>query len=372
MLSHDSRRATFDRIPAPAVHLLGAGVCLLIWLLRLLLSRRARSRFAARPVLGIVLMLVLALAASFYLSFQYQVWQIDREFARRDAARRVTLAQAQTLGGVLMPAGARLTLAKEGELETFTEALFDRRRRPLAFVSPASNATCTPTTIPRRTRSCAAIRTPSTCGRGPAAGRGLVVRYEPETAPARGGRGNAARIRRMRAGRGNAIEGAWGTGRPEPSCCGWGGVVYTDGHREPVNWMVRVRDPLGLPLAGLTLGRPTVQLDENRQLLAVSDAELACPLTLGEMRYPAGTQVKTAGYPLRQRFPSQSWVFSPVAPGQATRAGQSQPVNDGTAVVQAPGGAVLGLLSNEEAGVPRFARIIVNETDPQEPPVRCP
>ena len=36
-------------------------------------------RFAARPVLGIVLMLVLALAASFYLSFQYQVWQIDRE-----------------------------------------------------------------------------------------------------------------------------------------------------------------------------------------------------------------------------------------------------------------------------------------------------
>ena len=100
-------------------------MCLLIWLLRLLLSRRARSRFAARPVLGVVLMLVLALAASFYLSFQYQVWQIDREFARRDAARRVTLAQAQTLGGVLMPAGARLTLAKEGELETFTEALFD-------------------------------------------------------------------------------------------------------------------------------------------------------------------------------------------------------------------------------------------------------
>ena len=44
---------------------MGAGVCLLIWLLRLLLSRRARSRFAARPVLGVVLMLVLALAASF-------------------------------------------------------------------------------------------------------------------------------------------------------------------------------------------------------------------------------------------------------------------------------------------------------------------
>ena len=69
------------------------------------------------------------------------------------------------------------------------------------------------------------------------------------------------------------------------------------------------------------------------------------------MRYPAGTQVKTAGYPLRQRFPSQSWVFSPVAPGQATRAGQSQPVNDGTSVVQTPDGAVLGVLSNEEAGV---------------------
>ena len=77
------------------------------------LSRRARSRFAARPVLGIVLMLVLALAASFYLSFQYQVWQIDREFARRDAARRVTLAQAQTLGGVA-DAGRRAADAGEG------------------------------------------------------------------------------------------------------------------------------------------------------------------------------------------------------------------------------------------------------------------
>ena len=201
---------------------LGAGVCLLIWLLRLLLSRRARSRFAARPVLGVVLMLVLALAASFYLSFQYQVWQIDREFARRDAARRVTLAQAQTLGGVLMPAGARLTLAKEGELETFTEALFDPPA-PAFGLRVSRIERYLHTDYDSKTYE-ELRRYPHTIhlwGEGPA-GRGLVVRYEPETAPARGGRGNAARIRRMRAGRGNAIEGAWGAGRPEPSCCGWG------------------------------------------------------------------------------------------------------------------------------------------------------
>ena len=226
---------------------LGAGVCLLIWLLRLLLSRRARSRFAARPVLGIVLMLVWRWPPATCHS-NTRCGRLTAN-SRRDAARRVTLAQAQTLGGVLMPAGARLTLAKEGELETFTEALFDPPAPAFGLVSPASNATCTPTTIPRRTRSCAAIRTPSTCGaRARRSRAGCAIRAE--TAPARGGRGNAARIRRMRAGRGNAIEGAWGTGRPEPSCCGWGGVVYTDGHREPVNWMVRVRDPLGLPLAG--------------------------------------------------------------------------------------------------------------------------
>lgn len=353
---------------------LGAGVALLIWLLRLLLSRRARSRFAARPVLGAALMLVLALAASFYASFQYQMWRIDREFARQDAARRVTLAESRTLGGVLMPVGARLTLAKEGELETYTEALFDSP--VLAYgVRVSRIERYLHTDYDSKTYE-EIRRYPHTIhlwGAGPQSVEGwqcdtsqkLRLRVEDE--------GARTEFAECALAEGNAIEGGagrWPVGT-EVLRMG-GGVVYTDGHREPVNWMVRVRDPLGLPLAGLTLGRPTIQLDENRSLLAVSDAELACPLTLGDMRYPAGTLVKTAGYPLRQRFPSQSWVFSPVAPGQAMRAGQSQPVIDGMSVVQAPDGAVLGVLSNDEAGVPRFARIIVNENDPQEPPVRCP
>ena len=229
---------------------LGAGVCLLIWLLRLLLSRRARSRFAARPVLGIVLMLVLALAASFYLSFQYQVWQIDREFARRDAARRVTLAQAQTLGGVLMPAGARLTLAKEGELETFTEALFDRRRRPLASCLPHR-------TLPahrlrfqdvRGAAPLSAHHPPG--GEGPQQVEGwlcdtsqkLRLRVEDE--------GTRPEFAECVLAGGNAIEGGVGHWPAGTELLRMGRRRHTDGHREPVNWMVRVRDPLGLPLAG--------------------------------------------------------------------------------------------------------------------------
>ncbi|MBR8655098.1 hypothetical protein KDH83_17485 [Achromobacter sp. Marseille-Q0513] len=348
-------------------------MALLIWLLRLLLSRRARSRFAARPVLGAALMLVLALAASFYVSFQYQMWRIDREFARQDAARRVTLAEAQTLGGVLMPVGARLTLAKEGALETYTEALFDSP--VLAYgVRVSRIERYLHTDYDSKTYE-EIRRYPHTIhlwGAGPQSVEGwqcdtsqkLRLRVEdPDGRP---------EFAECVLAVGNPIEGGTGTWPAGTEVLRMNGTVYTDGHREPANWMVRVHDPLGLPLAGLTLGRPTVYLDENHRLLTVSEAELACPLTLGEMRYPAGTQVKTAGYPLRQRFPSQSWVFSPVAPGHATRAGQPQPVNDGMSVVQAPDGAVLGVLSNEEAGVLRFARIIVNETDPQEPPVRCP
>ena len=234
------------------------------------------------------------------------------------------------------------------------------RRRPLAFVSPASNATCTPTTIPRRTRSCAAIRTPSTCGARARSRSRLVVRYEPETAPARGGRGNAARIRRMRAGRGQCHRrgvGHWPAGTE----------LLRMGRRRH-GWAPRAGELDGSRArsAGCrwraTLGRPTVQLDENRQLLAVSDAELACPLTLGEMRYPAGTQVKTAGYPLRQR--RRSPVFSPVAPGQATRGS--------VAAGERWHGGGAGAGRRRAACCPtksaRFARIIVNETDPQEPP----
>ena len=234
-------------------------------------------------MLGVVLMLVLALAASFCHS--NTVWQIDREFARRDAARRVTLAQAQTLGGVLMPAGARLTLAKEGELETFTEALFD---------PPALWPACLPhRTLPalrfqdvRGAAPLSAHHPP--VGRGAAAGRELVCDTSQKL-----------RLRVEGEGTQNSPNACWPRAMPSKGrgalagrnrVAAYGEASSTDGHREPVNWMVRVRDPLGLPLAGLTLGRPTVQLDENRQLLAVSDAELACPLTLGEMRYPAGAR----------------------------------------------------------------------------------
>ena len=288
-------------------------------------------------MLGIVLMLVLALAASFYLSFQYQVWQIDREFARRDAARRVTLAQAQTLGGVLMPAGARLTLAKEGELETFTEALFD---------PPAPAFGLRVSRIERYLHTDYDSKTYEELRRYPhtihlwGGGRSrsrLVVRCEPELRLRVEGRGQ------------NSPNACWPGAMPSRGVGHWpagtellrmGGVVYGWAPRAGELDGSRARSA-GAAAGGLTLGRPTVQLDENRQLLACRMPSWPA-LTLGEMRYPAGAQVKTAGYPLRQRFPSQSWVFSPVAPGRDAR-GSSQPVNDGTAVVQAPGGAVLEL-----------------------------
>ena len=101
----------------------------------------------------------------------------------------MTLAQAQTLGGVLMPAGARLTLAKEGELETFTEALFDPPA-PAFGLRVSRIERYLHTDYDSKTYE-ELRRYPHTIhlwGEGPA-GRGLVVRYEPETAPARGGRG---------------------------------------------------------------------------------------------------------------------------------------------------------------------------------------
>ena len=153
------------------------------------------------------------------------MWQIDREFARRDAARRVTLAQAQTLGGVLMPAGARLTLAKEGELETFTEALFDPPA-PAFGLRVSRIERYLHTDYDSKTYE-ELRRYPHTIhlwGEGRSRSRaGCAIRARNCACAWR--TKDAARIRRMRAGRGQCHRRGVGAGRPEPSCCVWGGVV---------------------------------------------------------------------------------------------------------------------------------------------------
>jgi len=347
-------------------------VVALLWLLRLLFFTRARARFADRPKRSAALMLALVLASGFYVSFQYHVWKIDREFERRDAARHVTLAEARTLGGVAMPAGARLVLEKEGDLETYAEAAFDTPI--IAFGLLADR-------IQRVLRTDYDDKTYAELGRYPLSvhvwGPGAQVIEDwrcDTTRPVRfdaEDKGRRIAFAACELAEGNRVAGEDAVLPAGAEVLRKDGNVYTDGHREPVSWMIRVQSPVGVRLGGLALGRPVIYLDEDRRLHSVEDAVLACPMELGELRYAAGTQVRSAGYALHKRYPAQAWVFSPVGEAGAKRAGQSD-VPDGQSVVQMPDGEVLAVLSHAQAGVHRFDRIVVSDEPPDDPPVRCP
>ena len=103
-----------------------AGLVLLGWALALVASGGARRTVRKYWKTSSLLFVVLVIPFAFYAWVQTVIWQIEREGARREAARNVTLAAATTVGGVAMPAGTRLKLQDEGQLETYVEAEFPR------------------------------------------------------------------------------------------------------------------------------------------------------------------------------------------------------------------------------------------------------
>lgn len=101
-----------------------AGVVLAIWGVVLAVSASHRRTVRKHWKKSAVLFVVLAVPFAFFAWVHTIVWQIERESERAEAARNVTLEQAATVGGVAMPAGTRLKLQDEGQLETYVEAEF--------------------------------------------------------------------------------------------------------------------------------------------------------------------------------------------------------------------------------------------------------
>ncbi|SSW72860.1 hypothetical protein [Achromobacter agilis] len=344
------------------------GLALLGWLAVLAFSRGARQRFARGPWLHGILLLVLAAVSAFYLSFEYMRWTIGREYARREAARRVTLQQPQTLGGVSMPAGTRLVLEREEQLERYTEATFD---------APVQAFGMQATHILRYLRTGYDPKTYEETGSYPHTldirGTGVQrvagwlcdttqkVEFDVKDEGARTEFESCTLAAGNRVGEVELPAGAEVQARE--------GQTFTNGHVEPLRWYVSVDSPEPLAVSGILLGRPGLRLDDELRLLGVASGALACPLQLGPYRYPAGTRVQSTGYPLNERLPG-AWIFSPDHGMVATREdGEELPA--GMSVMQRGDGEVLATLPNAEAGVMLFATIEVEGAPPQAS-VRCP
>lgn len=349
-----------------------AGLALLGWALVLVASGGARRTVRKYWKTFSLLFVVLAVPFAFYAWVQAVIWQIGRESDRREAARNVTLEATTTVGGIAMPAGTRLTLQDEGQLETYVEAEFPQ---PVAMYGvQASRATRyldadydseTYALRGRHPRSVLLRGAGSQAVQGWQCDATQDIEFDVEAD------GALKMLNKCVLGPGNRAEAL--DLAPGSIVYGSSGTVYTDGSRDPDQWRIEVKDPAAVKVYGLPLSEPRLYLDGERRLLRVSDAELACPTRFGGVDYAAGTQVKTAR---RGRgddcepYPGVL-VLSPWNGQVAKREGQAD-VPEGMSVMQTLAGEVVDVVKNDTVGVFHFATIIVGDDMPQPTRARCP
>ncbi|MGB3430929.1 hypothetical protein [Achromobacter sp.] len=350
-----------------------AGLALLGWALVLAVSASARRTVRKYWKTSSLVFLVLAMPFAFYAWVQTVVWQIEREGARAEAARNVTLQETTTVGGTAMPAGTRLKLQDEGQLETYLEADFPQ---PVTMYGvQASSAR-------RYLHTDYDSETYALRGRYP---RNVILRGAAGSQEVLGWQCDAtqdiefevASDGAMKAfdkcvlGPGNRVE----TVDLAPGSVVYGstGTVYTDGSSDPDRWRIEVKNPVAVRIFGLPLSKPRLYLDDARRLLRVSDAELACPTRFGGVSYAAGTQVKSARRGRgdeREPYPGVL-VLSPWD-GQAARRDGQADVPEGMSVMHTLAGEVVGVVKNDMVGVFHFATIIVGDEEPEANRASCP
>ncbi|MDF8360540.1 hypothetical protein [Achromobacter anxifer] len=349
-----------------------AGLVLLAWAVVLVASGGARRAVRKYWKTSSLVFIVLAVPFAFYAWVQTVIWQIEREGARAEAARNVTLQEATTVGGTAMPAGTRLKLQDEGQLETYLEAEFPQ---PVAMYGVMATSVRrflgtdydseTYALRERYPRSVILRGAGSQTVRGWQCDAMQDIEFDVERD------GAMTQLSKCVLGPGNRVETlelAPGSIVYESS-----GTVYTDGARDPDRWRIEVKNPVAVKVFGLPLSEPRLYLDEARHLLRVSDAELACPTRFGDVSYAVGTQVKSVRRGRgdeREPFPGVL-VLSPWNGQAAKRDGQAD-VPEGMSVMQTLAGEVVDVVKNDTVGVFHFATFVVGDEEPEVRRAACP
>ncbi|PCE29763.1 hypothetical protein [Burkholderia ubonensis] len=319
-----------------------AAVSVLVWAAALILIPRVRRSFRARQGRSIGILGALCVMSLVFVHVTLVSLEVDRKISREQAALHPTLAHAEHLLGIDMPSGTKLTLTRAGDMTSISDAEFPHAVSVYGI---------------------------------PATALGVRAEYDDE-APRDDGQLPPSLTALSLTGTGNATVDGWvcGTGGPLEivlrrdariktlwachlaegnrvahsvipvnSTLMRSTTTYGDGLRDNDYWRIDVPDGSVFELAGLPLRHPSMQLDKQHNVVAFSYAELARAFTLGDITYPAGTEVSSAQRGLREKYPG-TWVFS-LEPGQPAIGKEKGAMPDVRFVAQAPSGKVYALYS---------------------------
>lgn len=319
-----------------------ATVAVLVWAAALALSPRVRRSFRVHRVLTSVIFGALCVTSSFFVCVAGAYLQIDLQSRKEEAARHPVLEKGAHLLGIDMPSGTKLSLETGGDMASISEAEFPHAvsvygipavalRTGSEFDDEAPWNNRAPVTLTALTLT--VTSTPTLDGWMCAAGgpTRIVLR-------------NDARIKTLwscRLAEGNRVAGSL---IPAGSTLIRSTTTYGDGLRDNDYWRVDVADGSVFELAGQFLRSPTLNLDRQHRVLAFTSATLARAASVGDITYPAGTEVSSGLRGLREKYPG-SWVFTPV-PGQPAVSKTDGAIADGMSIVQAPSGTAYVLIRN--------------------------
>jgi len=339
----------------------------LSWLGLLAFSSATRQWHARRRWRNHVLLAVVSLLSVPAILLVYMFWHFHRVHDREQEARRTILQAAQTVDGLPMPAGTRLELDEPGELDTYTNAAFDTPTQAYGlWVTRIERSLVVDDDASTRAHGRHVDRL-GLWGEGVQQVEGWQCDMSEKVVFEVTGPDQRVALDSCRLGAGNRVGDM-----PIPAGMALSardGQHYTDGHVEPLRWMLQESRPEPLRVSGLWLGHVSLMAGARHELLGVDESVLACPLRLGPVSYPAGTWVRTAAYPLKQRV-RDAWIFTPDLGMQARRE-QGAAIAAGQSVVQRLDGTVLDVVPNMKAGVVLFEPIMV-EGVPAPEPVHCP
>lgn len=324
------------------VLMLGSLACLstlLTWLLTLVVSTDARRRFAEHRKPILIMWLLLALGGLMFPAANFVPWSTLASSEPQPKTVQLTLDKAMTLAGIDMPAGSRLDL-DQGD----APSLF----RSVVFPSAITVNGVTTTQIFRYRQAIPeapneAIETLSLVTPGDQTIDGWICSHKHRIELSR--RNGLYRFKSCYLATGNLI------GSLEAPIGSWLQANQANAAALPdagVRWRLRTQGSQAIVIGTLPLLKAELELDAQRHILSF-EGLLAQDLTLGNIHYPAGTQVNSTGPQLADAQDGDV-LLSPLRsrPGKPA---DGPYINEGTTVLHAKDGAMRRMMSNREAGV---------------------